>query len=58
MGQGPLSGIRIIEMEGIGPGPFSGMHLADLGADVVLIERNAGNVPLRLISRIRMTKSC
>ncbi|WP_417318541.1 CaiB/BaiF CoA transferase family protein [Emcibacter sp.] len=36
---GPLAGIRIIEIQGIGPGPFCGMHFADLGADVILIER-------------------
>jgi acetyl-CoA hydrolase len=35
----PLQGIRIVEIAGIGPGPFCGMLLADLGADVVLIER-------------------
>lgn len=34
-----LSGIKIVEIEGIGPAPFCGMHLADMGADVVLIER-------------------
>ncbi|NNC37089.1 MAG: CoA transferase [Acidimicrobiales bacterium] len=34
-----LSGVKIIEIEGIGPGPFCGMLLADLGADVVVIER-------------------
>lgn len=34
-----LTGIKIIEIQGIGPGPFCGMHLADLGADVVVIER-------------------
>src|SRR5262244_532479 len=32
----PLSGIRVVELGGIGPGPFCGMLLADLGADVVL----------------------
>ncbi|MCC6479866.1 MAG: CoA transferase [Sphingomonadaceae bacterium] len=37
--KGPLAGIRVIEMEGIGPAPFCGMHLADLGADVILVER-------------------
>jgi crotonobetainyl-CoA:carnitine CoA-transferase CaiB-like acyl-CoA transferase len=38
----PLSGVTIIELAGIGPGPFCGMLLADLGADVILIERPAG----------------
>jgi alpha-methylacyl-CoA racemase len=36
---GPLHGVRVVEMAGIGPGPFCGMVLADLGADVVCIER-------------------
>ena len=36
---GPLQGIRVIEMAGIGPGPFCAMMLADMGADVVRIER-------------------
>src|ERR1700704_5307798 len=36
---GPLSGIRILEFEAIGPGPFAGMMLADMGADVILIDR-------------------
>jgi alpha-methylacyl-CoA racemase len=36
---GPLQGIRVIELLGIGPGPFCGMLLADLGADVVRVER-------------------
>lgn len=36
---GPLAGIRIIEMAGIGPGPFCGMMLADHGAEVVRVER-------------------
>lgn len=40
---GPLTGIRIIEMAGIGPGPFCAMLLADMGADVVRIERPGGN---------------
>lgn len=42
---GPLDGIRVIELAGIGPGPFAGMMLADLGADVVRIER-PGAFPL------------
>jgi alpha-methylacyl-CoA racemase len=36
---GPLSGYRIIELAGIGPGPFCGMMLADMGADVIRVER-------------------
>ncbi len=38
---GPLAGLRIVEIAGIGPAPFCGMLLADLGADVVLVERAA-----------------
>lgn len=40
---GPLAGIKIIEIAGIGPGPYGAMLLADLGADVIRIDR-AGNV--------------
>ncbi len=36
---GPLAGVRIIEVAGIGPGPFGGMMLADAGADVLRIDR-------------------
>ena len=36
---GPLTGVRIIEMGGIGPGPFCGMLLADHGAEVIRVER-------------------
>ncbi len=36
---GPLAGLRVIEFAGIGPGPAAGMMLADLGAEVLLIER-------------------
>src|SRR5690554_6704393 len=36
---GPLHGIRVIEMAGLGPGPFCGMMLADMGAEVICIER-------------------
>ena len=38
---GPLKGLKIIEMAGIGPCPFAGMLLADMGADVVVVERRA-----------------
>ena len=36
---GPLQGIRILEIAGIGPGPFAAMMLADMGADVLRIDR-------------------
>ena len=36
---GPLKGLKIIEMVGIGPGPFCGMVLADLGAEVIRVDR-------------------
>ena len=36
---GPLKGIRVVEMAGIGPAPFCGMLLADMGADVVSVDR-------------------
>lgn len=36
---GPLSGYRIIELAGIGPGPYAGQLLADMGAEVILINR-------------------
>jgi alpha-methylacyl-CoA racemase len=36
---GPLSGYRVIEVAGIGPGPFCGMMLADMGADVIRVDR-------------------
>jgi len=39
---GALSGLRVIEFAGIGPGPFCGMLLADMGAEVILIERPRG----------------
>ena len=38
---GPLSGIKVLELEAIGPGPFAGMLLADMGADVLVIDRPA-----------------
>ena len=38
---GPLAGLRVVELGGIGPGPFAAMLLADMGADVLRIERRA-----------------
>lgn len=40
---GPLTGLRIIEIGGIGPGPFCAMMLADMGAEVVRVNRSAGS---------------
>ncbi len=44
---GPLSGYRVIELAGIGPTPFGAMMLADMGAEVITIERAAGIPGLR-----------
>ncbi|MFC5155066.1 CaiB/BaiF CoA-transferase family protein [Streptomyces amakusaensis] len=41
-GNGPLAGVRVVELAGIGPGPFAAMLLADLGADVVRVDRPGG----------------
>ncbi|MFB6890067.1 CaiB/BaiF CoA transferase family protein [Kitasatospora sp. NPDC056327] len=38
-GGGPLAGVRVVELAGIGPGPFAAMLLGDLGADVVRVDR-------------------
>ncbi len=40
---GPLDGVRVVELVGIGPGPFAAMLLADLGADVIRVDRPGGN---------------
>ena len=40
---GPLQGLRVIELEGIGPAPFAGMLLADLGAEVISIARKSSS---------------
>ena len=41
---GPLQGLTIIEIAGIGPGPFAAMSLADQGADVIRVERPGGSM--------------
>lgn len=43
---GPLQGLRVVELAGIGPGPHAAMMLADMGADVIRIERPAGGLDL------------
>lgn len=52
---GPLSGVRIIEVGGIGPGPFAGMVLADHGAEVIRIERpgNEADMSAKVLTRSR-----
>jgi alpha-methylacyl-CoA racemase len=35
---GPLEGVRVLELASIGPGPFCGMMLADMGADVLRVD--------------------
>ncbi len=41
-GTGPLAGVRVVELAGLGPAPFAAMLLADLGAEVVRVDRPAG----------------
>ena len=45
MASGPLNGVKVLEFAGIGPGPFAGMMLSDMGADVLRIERKGANDP-------------
>jgi alpha-methylacyl-CoA racemase len=57
-GTGPLRGVRVVEIAGLGPGPHACMILADLGADVIRIERPggqalAGGGPQMLLNRGR-----
>src|SRR5258705_340694 len=54
---GPLAGLRIVEIAGIGPGPYCAMLLADMGAEVLRVERpaklGAGDARFDLLSRGR-----
>jgi alpha-methylacyl-CoA racemase len=43
---GPLSGVKVVELAGIGPSPFAGMMLAELGADVLTVDRPGGGLML------------
>lgn len=51
---GPLAGVRVVELAGIGPGPFAAMLLADLGADVVRVDR-PGPAPLGVAPALDVT---
>ncbi|KAA0096694.1 CoA transferase [Mycolicibacterium sp. P1-18] len=46
MSAGPLAGVRVVELGGIGPGPHAGMMLADMGADVVRVRRPSGGLTM------------
>ena len=48
---GSLRGFKVIQMKGIGPGPYAGMLLADMGAEVVVVERESRTPATRLPSR-------
>lgn len=52
---GPLAGIKIIEMKGIGPGPYAGMLLADMGADVIVVERSSKTVGIAVPAKKDVT---
>jgi alpha-methylacyl-CoA racemase len=53
---GPLQGVRIIELAGIGPGPFCGMLLADLGAEVTVVDRKGGALPFNAQPKFDLTR--
>ena len=59
LGSGPLAGIKVIELAGLGPAPICGMLLADLGAEVILVERAAAREgePRRVDSLLRNRRS-
>lgn len=58
---GPLAGFKVIEVKGLGPGPYAGMLLADLGAEVIVVERaskpNSISPPSKLDLHSRGKKS-
>ncbi|MGH3903434.1 MAG: CaiB/BaiF CoA transferase family protein [Pseudonocardiaceae bacterium] len=53
---GPLAGLRVIELAGLGPAPHAAMLLADLGADVVRVERPSGGLELTPGARDQMLR--
>ena len=58
--RGPLTGVRVLELGGIGPAPFGGMLLGDMGAEVIRIDRpaEAGRAnPFPVLHRNRRSES-
>ena len=55
---GPLAGLRVVELGGIGPVPHAGMVLADLGADVVRIQRPGGGLDTGPPDRDVLLRGC
>ena len=53
---GPLAGVKVLELAGIGPGPFCAMMLADMGAEVIRIDR-AATAPSNTFARRRRWSS-
>jgi alpha-methylacyl-CoA racemase len=51
VGDGPLAGCRVLELAGLGPAPFAGMMLADLGAEVVRVDRPGGSGLAAVVER-------
>ena len=54
---GPLAGLKVIELQGIGPGPYCGMMLADMGAEIIRVDRStnvgAGSPRVDILARGR-----
>jgi alpha-methylacyl-CoA racemase len=56
---GPLSGIRVLELSGIGPAPYASLLLAELGADVLRIDRpRGGGLPTAPSSGLNRSRPC
>ncbi len=58
MSNGPLTGLKVVEFTGIGPGPHVAMLLADMGAEVVRIEREGARIGNPVVERARHRVAC
>ena len=58
MNNGPLTGLKVVEFTGIGPGPHVAMLLADMGAEVVRIEREGAQIGNPVVERARHRVAC